>query len=98
MFRSPKKQLTSAPGDSPKVIITWILGLTREDPKLVHGREAAMSVYSKPIVDLGMVQEEHLPDVENQKEFADKVKKEFMTSNYPMYAKLYFLQLVMLIS
>ena len=56
-----------------------------------------MSVYSKPIADLGVVQAEHFPDVENPKQFAEMVKKEFQTSNYPMYAKLYSLQLVILI-
>ncbi len=52
-----------------------------------------MSVYSESIVDLGMVLAENFPDVENQKEFMEMVTKEFKTSNYPMYAKLYTLQL-----
>ena len=48
-----------------------------------------MSVYSEPIADLWMALAENFPDVEKRKEFREMVEKEFMTSNYPMYVKLY---------
>jgi len=48
-----------------------------------------MSVYSEPIADLWMALAENFPDVEKRKEFSEMVEKEFMTSNYPMYVKLY---------
>ena len=47
-----------------------------------------MSVYAEPIVILGMALTEDFPDEEERKEFAEKVQKEFMTSNYPAYVKL----------
>jgi hypothetical protein len=48
-----------------------------------------MSVYSEPIADLWMALAQDFPDVEKREEFMDIVKKEFMTSNHPMYVKLY---------
>lgn len=48
-----------------------------------------MSVYGEPIAALGMVLEEDFPDVEKRKEFGESVQKEFMTSNYPLYVKMY---------
>jgi hypothetical protein len=97
MLRLLKKWSTLATGDNLKVILNQTFGLIREDTQLVNGREAAMSVYSEPIPDQGMALAEDFPDVEKRKEFGEMVKKEFVTSNYPMYAKLYALQLVTLI-
>jgi hypothetical protein len=57
--------------------------------KLERGQMAAMSVYGEPIPALAMVLEEDFPDLDERKAFGEKVKKEFMTSNYPMYVKLY---------
>lgn len=48
-----------------------------------------MSVYSEPIADLWIALAEDFPDIEKRKEFREIVKKEFMTSNYPTYVKLY---------
>ena len=54
----------------------------------MKGREAAISVYAKPIATLGMTLTKNFRDEEECKEFTEKVQKEFMTSNYPMYVKL----------
>ena len=48
-----------------------------------------MSVYGEPIATLGMALEENFPDIEERKPFGELVQKEFMTSNYPLYVKMY---------
>jgi hypothetical protein len=50
---------------------------------------AAMSVYGEPIAAIALALEEDFPDIEERKQFGERVKKEFMTSKYPMYVKLY---------
>lgn len=62
----------------------------------MKGQVAAMSVYGEPVAALAMTLEDDFPDVEERQKFGEMIKKEFMTSKYPMYVKMYVLSPVTL--
>jgi hypothetical protein len=47
-----------------------------------------MPVFGEPIAALGMLLKDEYPDETELKEFAEMVKTEFMTLNFPVYVKL----------
>jgi hypothetical protein len=55
----------------------------------VKGQVAAMCVYGEPVAALAMTLEDDFPDLEERQKFGEMIKKEFMTSKYPMYVKMY---------
>jgi len=50
-----------------------------------------MCVYGEPVAALAMTLEDDFPDLEERQKFGEMIKKEFMTSKYPMYVKMYAL-------